>query len=52
MILKDISNFKLYLLRMINIILGGLIYALGFNLFFVPNNFLGGAVSGIAFILV
>lgn len=51
MILKDIPNLKIYLIRMIYIILGGLIYALGFNLFFVPNNFLGGGVGGIAFIV-
>ena len=36
---------------MVYIILGGLIYALGFNLFFVPNDFLGGGVGGIAFII-
>ncbi|QEN04923.1 YitT family protein [Thiospirochaeta perfilievii] len=51
MILKDIPSLRLYLLRMINIIIGGLIYALGFNVFFIPNDFLGGGVGGIAFIL-
>lgn len=51
MILKDIPDLKLYLLRMISIISGGLIYALGFNCFFIPNDFLGGGVGGIALIL-
>ncbi|OQY36432.1 MAG: hypothetical protein B6229_10100 [Spirochaetaceae bacterium 4572_7] len=49
--LNDIPSLKVYLLRMINIILGGLIYALGFSLFIIPNNFLGGGIGGIALIL-
>ncbi|MGL1891071.1 MAG: YitT family protein [Spirochaetaceae bacterium] len=36
---------------MISIVIGGLIYALGFNLFLIPNDFLSGGVGGIAQIL-
>lgn len=46
--LHDITNIRLYLIRMIYIILGGLIYALGFNLFFIPFDFLSGGVGGIS----
>lgn len=51
MILKDVPNLKLYMLRMINIVLGGFIYALGYNIFLIPNDFLSGGVGGIALII-
>ena len=49
--IDDIPSIPVYLFRMVNIILGGFIYALGFSLFIIPNNFLGGGVGGIALIL-
>jgi uncharacterized membrane-anchored protein YitT (DUF2179 family) len=51
MILKDIPSLKVYLFRMLNIIAGGLVYALGFNIFLIPNDFLSGGIGGIALIL-
>ncbi|MBN2618242.1 MAG: YitT family protein [Spirochaetales bacterium] len=48
--LEDIPSLRIYLTRMLVIILGGLVYALGFNIFFIPNNFLGGGVGGLALI--
>ena len=49
--LKDIPSVKIYVIRMLYIILGGFIYALGFNLFLIPNNFLSSGVGGIALII-
>ena len=49
--LEDIPSIKVYLLRMLFVVMGGLIYALGFSLFIIPNNFLSGGVGGIALIL-
>lgn len=51
MILKDIPSLRLYMLRMVSISVGGLIYALGYNIFLIPNDFLSGGVGGIALIL-
>lgn len=51
MTFKDIPSLKLYIFRMIFIMIGGLIYGLSLNIFIIPNNFLSGGVGGIALIL-
>lgn len=47
----DIPDLSRYLWRMLFISFGGSLCALAVNLFFFPNNFLSGGLSGVALIL-
>lgn len=47
---KDIPSLRVYLIRMIFIVAGGLCSALSINVFILPNRFLSGGISGIALI--
>jgi len=48
---KDVPDLKLYLKRLIYIIIGGGISAVALNTFIIPHQFLAGGLSGIALIV-
>lgn len=49
--MKDIINLPRYGRRMVSIALGGCLSALAVDIFFLPNQFLSGGLSGVAMIL-